>query len=375
MESFEITIIGAGVVGLAVAAELSRDCSSVLVVERNPGFGMETSSRNSEVIHAGIYYPTGSLKAGTCVEGNRALYDICARNNIPHKRLGKLIVASDKSEEPGLVSLYENALANGVPDIELIGANKVKALEPQVKAFAAIHSRTTGIIDSHALMKYFLFLAQQQGAVISFKSDVKAIERVSEGYSITVLDSAQENFNFHSRTVVNCAGLESDRVAGLTGLDVSANRYELDYWKGRYCKLADSKSGLISRLVYPLPDHSLKGLGVHATVNLAGAVRFGPDHVHVDRRHFDYQVEPETPALFFRAAAAYLSGIEERDLSPDTAGVRPKLSALAGEFRDFIVQEESAAGFPGMVNLIGIESPGLTASPALAKMVRSMVCK
>ncbi len=375
MERFEITVIGAGVVGLAVAAHLSSRCSSVLVVEKNTAFGMETSSRNSEVIHAGIYYPPDSLKARLCVEGNRLLYELCAAYGIPHKRVGKLIVALDKSEEASLEALCANGRSNGVLELEIIGRERIREMEPHIKAHAAIHSPATGIIDSHSLMKFFLEQAEAYGSIVSFKSEVKEIRRegAGQGYRIGVIDAAGDRFDFVTRCVVNCAGLNCDEVASMAGFDVERKKYRLNYWKGRYFRVIDRKSAYVNRLVYPLPHSALLGLGIHATLNLAGALRLGPDHIPIERDAVDYSVDSAAAQGFLNSAVTYLPFLEAGDLVPDTAGIRPKLQTENDAFRDFIIQEESAEGFPGFVNLIGIESPGLTACPAIARYVGGLL--
>ncbi|MFA5275715.1 MAG: NAD(P)/FAD-dependent oxidoreductase [Candidatus Omnitrophota bacterium] len=372
MEKFNITIIGAGVIGLAIARELSKRSNAVLVVEKNINFGMETSSRNSEVIHAGIYYPAGSLKAATCIEGNKLLYEICRDNRIPFKKLGKLIVALDKIEAAELNKLYENALSNGVEDIEMLSKESISKLEPNINAYAAIYSKSTGIIDSHSLMAYYLDQAKGRGVLVSFKTKVEEIEKLSVGYKVTVIDSDGGRVSFISERVINAAGLESDNIARLSGIDVEKQGYILDYWKGQYFKVNHSKGSLIGRLVYPLPHKALTGLGIHATINLAGTVRLGPDHKHIQRDKPDYNVDLSDAASFLSAAEKYMPFLKIDDISPDTAGIRPKLRSLNGGFRDFIIREESKSGFAGFVNLIGIESPGLTASPAIARYINKL---
>ncbi|MGD0335728.1 MAG: NAD(P)/FAD-dependent oxidoreductase [Candidatus Omnitrophota bacterium] len=372
MDKFNTTIVGAGVIGLAIANELSKRNSSVLLVERNINFGMETSSRNSEVIHAGIYYPPLSLKATTCVEGNRLLYEICRNNGIPHKRIGKLIVALDKVEAVELSRLYENARSNGVEDIEMLSKENIAKLEPNINAYTAIYSRSTGIIDSHSLMEYYLDEAKGRGCMVSFKTKLEAIEKLPGGYKVTVIDSDAERVSFISERVVNAAGLESDNIARLAGIDIEKEGYVLEYWKGQYFKITQSKSNLIARLVYPLPHKALTGLGIHATINLGGTVRLGPDHKRIERNEFDYNVDFRDAASFLSAARKYMPFLRKEDMSPDTSGIRPKLQSPNGDFRDFIIQEESKSGLAGFVNLVGIESPGLTASPAIARHVNKL---
>ncbi|MFC1703783.1 NAD(P)/FAD-dependent oxidoreductase [Candidatus Omnitrophota bacterium] len=373
MEKVDVVIIGAGIVGLSVASEVSRLKKAVYVLERHESFGQETSSRNSEVIHAGIYYPKDSLKAKTCVEGNRLTYEICKKNNLPHKKLGKLIVATNSSECEELEKIIENARANGVEELELLSKEKVAALEPNVKAEAAIYSGTTGIVDSHSLMKYFAFAAEQQGAVITYKTAVKDIAKVQQGYEVTVVDASGEEFSFIAETVINCAGLESDSIAEMAGIDVDKYDYRLKYCKGQYFTLSSVKSSLIQRLIYPVPRAKTVSLGIHATPNLAGMVRLGPDDEYVNRNSFTYDVDESARAKFFGSAVSFLPFLEEHDLSPDTSGMRPKLQGPGEDVKDFVIRDEGDKGFEGFINLIGIESPGLTAAASIAQLVKTLM--
>ncbi|MEE8359570.1 MAG: NAD(P)/FAD-dependent oxidoreductase [Candidatus Omnitrophota bacterium] len=373
MEKVEAVIIGAGIVGLSVAAGVSRKKSSVYLLERHRSFGQETSARNSEVIHAGIYYPKGSLKAGTCIEGNRLVYEICEKNRIPYKRLGKLIVAVDPSEKADLEALFENARANGVNDIDLLDKDRVKDLEPNITACEAIYSGTTGIVDTHKLMSFFAQQAKENGASISYDTEVIRIEHLKEGYKITVKDTTGEDFQFLSQIVINCAGLESDTVAGIAGIDIDKADYKLKYCKGQYFKLGTKKSSYIKRLIYPVPKPKATALGIHATPNLSGMVRLGPDEKFIDRGQIDYNVDEEAKGPFYDSCSRFLPFLDKEDLSQDTSGVRPKLQGEGELFRDFVIKEESEKGLPGFINLIGIESPGLTAAPAIAGMVLDMI--
>ena len=373
MEKVEAVIIGAGIVGLSVAARVSRKKSSVYLLERHRSFGQETSARNSEVIHAGIYYPKGSLKDGTCIEGNRLVYEICEKNRIPYKRLGKLIVAVDPSEKADLEALFENARANGVTDIVLLDKDRVKDLEPNITACEAIYSGTTGIVDTHKLMSFFAQQAKENGVSISYDTEVIRIEHLKEGYKITVKDTTGEDFQFLSQIVINCAGLESDTVAGIVGIDIDKADYKLKYCKGQYFKLGTKKSSYIKRLIYPVLKPKATALGIHATPNLSGMVRLGPDEKFIDRGQIDYNVDEEAKGPFYDSCSRFLPFLDKEDLSQDTSGVRPKLQGEGELFRDFVIKEESEKGLPGFINLIGIESPGLTAAPAIAGMVLDMI--
>ena len=372
MEEINIVIIGAGVIGLAIAAELSKKCKGILVLERHNSFGQETSSRNSEVIHAGVYYPKDTLKAKMCVEGRALLYEMCRKNNIPFKKIGKLIVASEKDEIPALEELFQRGKNNGVDDLQLIDTNELRKMEPNVAGVAALYSPSTGIIDSHRLMQYFLDTAQSSGATVSYGSEVIDIKKCVYGYAVTVKND-NETLLLNVKVIINSAGLDSDRIAEMAGIDVDRVKYRLHYCKGQYFRANGSKSHLIKRLIYPVPRPKSAGLGVHATLDLGGSLRLGPDEKYLKNRTKDYSVDDSQRNNFYVAANRLLLFIHEDDLCSDTAGIRPKLQGEGEDFRDFIIQEEADNGLSGFINLIGIESPGLTASPAIAKCVKEMI--
>jgi L-2-hydroxyglutarate oxidase LhgO len=366
MDEVNVTIIGAGVVGLAIAAELSKKIDNIVLLEQHDSFGQETSSRNSEVIHSGIYYPTGSLKTRLCIEGALLLYELCDQHSIPHKKLGKLIVATDESEMKNLATLFNIGLKNGAPGIRMLDQKEVAAFGTNLKAFAAIYLPSTGIIDSHSLMKHFAISAQAQGVTIAYNSKVTVIEPLHDRFKICV---EQENFTFISRVVINCAGLFSDSIAALAGIDVKSNDYTLHYCKGSYFSYAGHYP--LPMLIYPVPHKGLTGLGVHATMDLGGRLRFGPDIEYVDS--IDYKVDLSKRDAFYCAALKLFPNLDKDAFVPDMAGVRPKLSGLNDPVRDFIITDESKNGMPGLIDCIGIESPGLTSSPAIARMVAAMV--
>ena len=365
----DVAIVGGGVVGLACAAALARAGREVLLLERREGLAQETSSRNSEVIHAGLYYPTGSLKAELCREGREALYARSARLRIPHRALGKLVVARDEGELPALERLRALGAANGAPGLELLDAKALAAREPAVRGAAALWSPATGIVDSAALCASYAAEAEAHGARLLLRTEVVALACTRAGWSVEVAGPDGERGRALCGAVVNAAGLASDAVAALAGLDVDARGYRLHPCKGDYFALARSAPLSLSTLVYPLPHGA--GLGVHATLDLAGRIRFGPDAEYVER--VDYAVDPSKAARFAEAARRFLPGLRAEGLSPDQAGVRPKLAGPGVAFRDFVVAEESAAGLPGLVSCIGIESPGLTAAPAIAERVAALL--
>lgn len=366
----DVTIIGAGVIGLAIAARVARASRQVYVLEKNESFGLETSSRHSGVIHAGIYYPQGSLKAKLCLAGNRSLYELCQRYNIGHKRLGKLIVAANDEESGELEALLERGRGNGVEDLRLLSRRELRELESNVEGVAAMLSPSTGIIDSHALMQYFIAKAVEGGAQIAYQSRVVGIERVAEGYEVSVEDGGGES-SFVTRTLVNSAGLYSDRVAEMAGIDIDRAGYRLHYCKGDYFSLRSRQSTRVSRLIYPVPPSDIAGVGIHITFDLEGRVRLGPDIEYV--ASLDYAIDRRQQKLFYDSVRKLLPAVEYDDLEPEMAGIRPKLQPPGGEIRDFVIRDEADKGLPAFINLIGIESPGLTAAPAIAEYVAGLI--
>lgn len=361
-EPVDAVVIGAGVIGLAVARALARAGRDVVVLEREAAIGTVTSSRNSEVIHAGIYYPAGSLKARLCVAGRRALYDYCRERGIGHRACGKLIVATDADGVPALHALAEKARANGVEGLEMLDAGTARRMEPALACTAALHSPVTGIIDSHAFMLSLQGDAEAAGALVAFHAPVEAIAARPDGLTVEV--GGPEPLALTARLVVNAAGHDAPVLAGRTrGLPeaVVPRRY---FAKGSYFSLTGRSP--FSRLIYPMPEAG--GLGVHLTLDLGGQARFGPDVEWTDRPD-DYEVDPARADAFYGAIRKYWPGLPDRSLVPGYVGIRPKLQAPGEAARDFKVQGPAEHGVPGLVNLYGIESPGLTASLALAAEV------
>ena len=364
-DSVECVVVGAGVVGLAVARALALAGIEVMVLERADGIGSETSSRNSEVIHAGIYYPKGSLKARLCVAGRHRLYAYCAEHGVPHRRLGKLIVACEEAEIALLDAIRVRAAANGADDLAFVPPDDLRRMEPQLAALAALHSPSTGIVDSHALMLAYQGEAEAAGALIVLRAPVAGGRATAEGFDLAVGGAAPTSL--HCGMLVNCAGLYAPALArAIAGLPPSSIPRDF-LCKGVYFTLAGRAP--FSRLVYPVPEKA--GLGVHLTLDLAGQARFGPDVEWVDR--VDYSVAPERGRSFYAAIRRYWPGLREGALQPGYAGIRPKISAPDEPAADFLVQGPQAHGVPGLVNLYGIESPGLTASLALADHVRDLI--
>jgi L-2-hydroxyglutarate oxidase LhgO len=364
----EVAIVGAGVVGLAIAARLAPR-HAVVIVERNARPGMETSSRNSEVIHAGMYYPTGSLKARLCVEGNRRLYEICARHEVPHARVTKIITARSEDELPQLEQLQARGEANGV-ELRMLTAAEVGALEPNVPSVGALFSPNTGIVSAHGLMDHFAHAAREAGAVIQPRAELVGLERTNGEWTLRLRSGSEEDAVTAER-VVNAAGLDADTVATLGGIDVDQAGYRQHYWKGSYFAVSAARSRLVSRLVYPVPSHV--SLGVHAVIGLEGRLRFGPDAEYLPDRRQDYAVDEAKRPAFGAAVRKLVPAIEDDDLSPDISGIRAKLQGPGEGFRDFVIADESDRGHPGLLNLLGIDSPGLTSSPAIADHVARLV--
>lgn len=368
---FDVVVIGAGVIGLSIAARLASDRRSVLILERDSGFARGITSRNSEVIHAGIYYPVGSLKATSCVEGRAQLYAWCEARGVPHSRLGKMIVASDEDEIPTLDDLLVRGEANGVSGLRLLDADAVARLEPGVRAAAALESSETGIVDAHGLCLSLLAAAEAEGAVLALEREVVGLEQAPVGWRIEVVGPSGSEM-VEATCVIDAAGLAADHIASLAGIDVDAAGWRQHPCKGDYFVVAPGTGrldGLPSRLIYPVPQQA--GLGIHATLDMAGRIRFGPDVEYVS--HSDVSVDPAKGSAFSAAASRYLPSLKGVPLVPDYAGIRPKLAAKGEAFRDFVVEEASSLGAPGLIACVGIESPGLTAALALAARVEKLL--
>jgi L-2-hydroxyglutarate oxidase LhgO len=363
MERVECAVIGAGIVGLACARALAMAGREVAILEAEGAIGTHTSSRNSEVIHAGIYYAKGSLKATSCLAGNRRLYEYCVARGVPHARCGKLIVAADEAQVAELGQIRTKAHANGVTDLVCMTRPQALALEPALSCAAALYSPSTGIIDSHALMLAYLADAQAHGAVLALKSPLDEVRRRKDGLELRVRGGDP----VRARLLVNSAGLRAPSVAkAIEGYQPRLAPPEL-YARGNYFTL--SGRAPFSRLVYPVPEPG--GLGVHVTLDLAGRARFGPDVEWVDA--IDYRVDPARAERFYGAIRRYWPALADGTLAPGYAGIRPKTAGPGAPAQDFLVQGPAEHGVAGLVNLFGIESPGLTASLALADHVATLL--
>jgi L-2-hydroxyglutarate oxidase LhgO len=360
MDTVDAVVIGAGVVGLAVARALALRGREVLILEAAEHFGTETSSRNSEVIHSGIYYPSGSLKARLCVAGRGLLYDFCEGFGVPYRRCGKLIVATSEAQLAELNKIQQAALANGVT-LEFFTRARALALEPQLSCEGALYSPTTGIIDSHSFMLALLGQAESRGALLVSDSRVTGLQLEPDGILVGI-NGAEPSLK--ANTLINSAGLHAPDVAHLIEGGFPAAHIPTPYFaKGNYFTLAGRSP--FEHLIYPIPEPG--GLGVHLTLDLAGRARFGPDVQWVDR--CEYSVEPRRAERFYAAIRTYWPELADGALQPAYAGIRPKITAPNEAAADFRVDGPEVHGVQGVVNLFGIESPGLTASLALAELV------
>ena len=356
MDQIDVAVIGAGVVGLAVARELAMHGREVVIIEAGHAIGTGISSRNSEVIHAGLYHPPGSLKAQLCVRGKALLYDYCASRGIPHQRCGKLVVATREADLPRLTQLAANGAANGVGDLRLLNRAEARALEPALHAEGALLSPSSGIVDSHALMTALLADAEHHGATLALASPVTGGEPCDAGWRLRT----GSGFELQARVVVNAAGLFAAEVANSLGLPPPL----LHFARGHYFSLAGRAP--FQHLIYPLPVDG--GLGVHLTLDLGGQARFGPDVQWLpdtSPASLDYTVNPALAPAFETEVRSYWPALPAGALQPAYAGIRPKLSAPGEAAADFGIDTSTQ----GLVNLFGIESPGLTASLALAQCV------
>lgn len=369
MEKVDIVIIGAGVIGLAASFALSGDGKEIVVIERNDSFGQETSSRNSEVIHSGIYYPKGSFKSEACIRGRHLLYELCSRHDIPHKRLGKILVACDKVEVDKLSAIYQNATDCGVTNLRFLEKDEIRKIESSIEGKKGLFCPDTGIVDSHSLMKFFFAAAKERGVDFAFGVEAVDIKKRPSYYEVTVKEPQGELFSFQAEAVINSAGLESDKTAEMVGIDAENSSYRLHFCKGQYFRIRNPKKFSIAHPVYPPPTNI--DLGIHVTPDLAGGLRLGPDAKYI--QEIDYNVDEKDREEFFQSVRRFLRKLEADDLIPDTAGIRPKLQTESEAFRDFVISNEEGKGLPNFINLIGIESPGLTSCLAIAEIVKKLV--
>jgi L-2-hydroxyglutarate oxidase LhgO len=368
VEQIDAVVIGAGVVGLAVGRELALQGLEVMVLEAENAIGTGTSARNSEVIHAGIYYPAGSLKARLCVQGKALLYAYCAERGVAHSRLGKLIVATSPGQVAQLAGIQARAAANGVHDLRQISAAEARALEPALQCDAALVSPSTGIVDSHGLMLALQGDMENAGGLLALLSPVQSMGVGQGTASHPLRVSTQDGTELAARFIVNAAGLSAVALAlRIDGLDTSLLP-QASYAKGNYFTL--SGKAPFSRLIYPVPEHA--GLGVHLTLDLGGQAKFGPDVQWVDDPT-DLLVDPRRGDAFYAEVRRYWPALPDGALQAGYAGIRPKISGPHEAAADFLIQGPQQHGVAGLVNLLGIESPGLTSSLAIAAEVRALL--
>jgi len=364
-EAVECVVVGGGIIGLAVARALARAGREVLILEKERVIGSDTSSRNSEVIHAGLHYPNGSFKARFCVAGRDMLYAYCADHGVPHKRLGKLTVACTEPELATLAAIRKKAEGNGVTDLEWVEEAEARAMEPELRCLRAFLSPSTGIVDSHALMLAYLGDAEAAGASLAFRAPLLHGAVIPGGFRLEV--GGDEPMRLDCKLLVNAAGLYAPSLARkISG--VPPETIPKDYYcRGVYFTLSGKSP--FRRLVYPVPEHA--GLGVHLTLDLAGQAKFGPDTEWIGG--IDYTVDPARGDKFYAAIRTYWPGLKDGALQPGYAGIRPKISGPTEPAADFTIHGPATHGVPGLVNLFGIESPGLTSSLAIADHVASLV--
>lgn len=367
----EVTIIGGGVVGLGIAARLAPRVKSLVLIERHHAWGQEISSRNSEVLHSGIYYANDSLKAAFCAKGQRMLYELAQKENIPHRKCGKIIIASTEEEEAGLVRLKDCGERNGAEGLRLLTGAEVTALEPSVRAVAGLLAPDSGIINAHALMDVLAACAQKSGADLICGTEVTGLEKTSGGWRVLYRDPDGPGV-LTSGMVVNSAGLGAQAIMSMAGIDPVAAGLKLHLAKGEYFTVPSKYRNRLNFMIYPVPHKNLTGLGVHTVPDLSGGFKLGPNAFYVDQE--DYSVDETHAADFYESARKYLPFLQLSDLVPAMSGIRPKLSAENEPARDFYIREETERGAEGFFNLAGMESPGLTSCCAIGDYVAGMIC-
>jgi L-2-hydroxyglutarate oxidase LhgO len=373
MPESDLVIIGAGVIGLSISAEISKKYNNlnIVVFEKERSFGDGISSRNSEVIHSGIYYPKNSFKADLCVKGNKKLYKFCEEFKIPYKKTGKLILAKNKEEIPALEDLYKNGINNNVGDLVIYDKEKIKKAEPLIKAEAAIFSPSTGIINTHKLMEKLEKISINNNVLFAYSHKVINIQKEKNSFRVSYLNSCKKLEILDCRWIINSSGLYSDEISKFAGIDTENSGYRIYPCKGEYYNLKLPYSCVINHLVYPVPNKNLKSLGIHLTKTLDNRVRLGPNAYYTESKD-NYDIDEKSLEEFFYSTRVFLPFIEKSWLTPDMAGIRPKLQKENEDFRDFIINSENDKGLEGFINLVGIESPGLTACLSVAEKVREI---
>ena len=366
---FNIVIVGAGVIGLSIARAIGEQTNlSVLIIDKEDDFGRGISSRNSEVIHSGLYYEPNSLKAKYCTEGRELLYDYCKRHNVWTKQCGKLIVGS-AHQISELEELFNNGLKNSIPDMKIIGKKEIESIESKIIADSAIYIGCTGIISTHELMSAFYSESQKSNHDYLFKSKVVGLKQLESGYIIDIENSLGDIEQVTSNWIINSAGLESDFIAELINKDFP----KIKFVKGCYFKLSSKWKGAFKKLIYPLPDKEHGTLGIHLTLDQSGSVKLGPSAHWIEDKKENYNVDDDLIDLFYDEGKLYIKDLEKNDLLPDYSGIRPKIWDEKNSMPDFYINHEEEKGYPGLINLIGIESPGLPASLTIGNKIAEMI--
>jgi len=355
---FKICIIGSGIVGLAIAQRLSEFYSNIIVVEKEDTFGQHVSSRNSEVIHSGFYYPKDSLKSILCIDGNNKLYKFAEKYHIHHKKCGKLIVINKKEDETELIRVKNHALNCGLKDLKILDRKESKIIEPNVNCYKALYIPSTGIIDSHSVMSKLEYLSKNKGVDFLYNTSVTAINKKDDYYKISINNS--DDF-FESDIIINAAGLWSEKISSMIGI----NNYEIEYYKGDYFKSRAIRN--LNCLIYPIPK--ISSLGIHTVLSLNGDVSFGPNIYKVES--IDYTIDDRYKKQYVKEVNDLIE-VDDLDLYHDFSGIRPKIK-FDGCFNDFIIKNETERGYNNFINLIGIDSPGLTSCLSIARYVKSII--
>ncbi len=367
-DAIEIAIIGAGVVGLAIASELAEAGREVYVLEKNETFGQEQSSRSSEVVHSGVLTRKDTLRSALCLEGNRLLYEISKKYGLPCRRCGKLFIAARDAELDSLEMMYKGGIENDI-ELKMLSKRELRQVEPNLSAIAAFIAPSAGTADSYSIMRYYYGKARENNASFVFKSRVTGIEKAPGGYEVRVEDDS-DDASFRTRIIINCAGLYSDRISELAGIDIDKAEYGIRWGKGEYYSIGGVKKGMLNTLIYPVPSGI--GPGIHTCMNVEGRLRLGPMFYWVDE--IDYKVDDSRRAIFEESSIMKaLPFIKPSDLEPESAGIMVYSKEGIKRPPDFLIKDESEYGLPGFINLVGIGSPAFTASPAIARYVRRIV--
>ena len=365
---YQIVIIGAGVIGLSVAYQLQKSgIKSVLILEKEKHYGMGTSSRNSEVIHSGIYYNSNSLKLKYCMRGKEMLYKFCKEKSVWHRQCGKIIV-SQKKKSNEILDLYKNGNKNGLKNIRLLDSDDINHLDNKIDGSSGIYIKDTGILDSHQFMTRLYQESYESDHDYLFKTKFISSKKINPGYEVKIRNYSNNLETLTSDFIINCGGLQSDVIGS-----IYKNSPSISFFKGCYFKLSSKWKNCFKYLVYPLPEKNLNSLGIHLTIDKDGMARLGPNSFKIDKAREDYHVDEALKRKFFNSAKTYIKELSIDDIHPDYSGIRPRMITSNNSAPDFYIKEEKEKGFPGWINLIGIESPGLTSSLAIAEDISKII--